>query len=253
MSKIFLYGEFLSFVLAAAVSGGSICNAESLTPPVTVALSPPAMLADCGSPGSSEASDLYQWGQAARARSNYGEAMRLYREAAEKGHLRSTTLVGIGYHLGWGVPQDNAEALHWARRAADAGEPGAMNFVGNFFRFGWGVPQDYAEAMRWYRRAAEHTGPFAAFGMSNAGDLYWNGWGVQQDRAEAVRWYYRAAQNGGSWGMNNLAWAIEHGDGIGKDIDTAVQWYRRAAALRSDPDQRGGAEQAARNLSRFGY
>jgi uncharacterized caspase-like protein len=211
------------------------------TPDVSAAVAPPiaAQTPDA----------LYTEGEAARRRSDYGEAMRLFRAAADKGHARAAVFVGVGYMNAWGVPSDYGEAMRWYRKAADSGDGFAMNNIGWLYQNGWGVPRDYAEAMRWYRQATktEH-----AVAFNNIGVLYNKGWGVPQDYHEAMRWFSEAAQKGSSWGMRNTGWAIEHGLGVRKDIDAAAEWYRRAAALTQDPDQRLGAVNARANLARLG-
>jgi hypothetical protein len=211
------------------------------TPDVSAAVAPPIA---AQSPDA-----LYTEGEAARRRSDYGAAMRLFRAAADKGHTRAAALVGVGYTNAWGVPRDYDEAMRWCRKAADSGDGFAMNYIGWLYQNGWGAPRDYAEAMRWYRQATktEH-----AVAFNNIGVLYNKGWGVPQDYHEAMRWFSEAAQRGNSWGMRNTGWAIEHGLGVRKDIDAAAEWYRRAAALTEDPDQRLGAVNARANLARLG-
>ena len=48
-----------------------------------------------------------------------------------------------------GVPPDYGEAIRWYRQAADRGNAAAMNNIGWLYQHGRGVPQDYGEAMRW--------------------------------------------------------------------------------------------------------
>ena len=192
---------------------------------------------------------LYQQGDQARLRNDFGEAMRLFRQAADKGHTRSMAWVGIGYERGWNVPRDYAEAMQWFRRAADKGDGLAMNQIGWLYHNGLGVTRDYGEAMRWYRQAAEH-GQATAF--NNIGVLYYKGFGVPQNYIEAIRWYMEGAARGNAWAMTNMGWLVEHGQGVSKDTNTAVQWYRRAEVLVADPSQRSGAERAKQHLARLG-
>jgi tetratricopeptide (TPR) repeat protein len=95
---------------------------------------------------------------------------------------------------------DYAEAIRWYRRAADQGNPHAQNNMGWLYEYGRGVAQDYGEAMRWFRLAAEQGNDSA---QSNIGRLYENGWGVAQDYGEAMRWYRKAAE-GGAGGQINV-------------------------------------------------
>ena len=55
---------------------------------------------------------------------------------------------------GEGVPSDYAEAAKWYRKAADQGDIEAQNELGSLYGTGQGVPKDYVEAYRWFELAA---------------------------------------------------------------------------------------------------
>jgi len=97
------------------------------------------------------------------------------------------------YRRGQGMPQDNAEALRWYRQAADKGDANAQYALGFMYGNGEGVPQDYGEAVSWFRKAADQGNVEAQYSL---GSVYRDGDGVSRDYAEAVRWYRKAADQG---------------------------------------------------------
>ena len=50
---------------------------------------------------------------------NKAKAAKLFREAAEQGHVSSQFNLGIMYDTGVGVPEDKGEATKWIRKAAE--------------------------------------------------------------------------------------------------------------------------------------
>ena len=87
--------------------------------------------------------------------SNYTEALRWFRAAAEQGDSVGQYMLGEMYYNANGVSQDYKEALRWFRAAAEQGQMLAQHKLGVMYYNGQGVPQDYKEALRWYREPAE--------------------------------------------------------------------------------------------------
>src|ERR1035441_120037 len=75
---------------------------------------------------------------------------RTLTEQAEKGNARAQYNLGVMYHTGQGVPQDNSEAVKWFRKAGDQGEAHAQFAPGLIYEQGQGVPQDNSEAVKWF-------------------------------------------------------------------------------------------------------
>ncbi len=94
------------------------------------------------------------------------------------------------YDGGRGVAADAAEAVRLYRQAAERGHAGAQVNLGRLYRDGRGVPRDDAEAVRWYRRAADQGHPFAQFNLAL---MYRSGDGVEQDDVAAHMWFSLAA------------------------------------------------------------
>lgn len=90
---------------------------------------------------------LYDYGQGVPQ--NYGEAIRWYRLAANKGDDWSMGRLGALYDLGLGVSKNKTEALRWQRMAADRGNAVAMAAVGGAYYDGLEVPQSYEDAYFW--------------------------------------------------------------------------------------------------------
>ena len=123
---------------------------------------------------------------------------------------------------GRGAPADPAEAARLYRAAADAGHLGAQVNLGRLYRDGRGVDRDDTEAVRWYRRAAEQGQPVAQF---NLAQMYASGDGVQQDDVAAHMWYSVAAaglsnDSGGS-STEARARAVEARDALARRMSRA--------------------------------
>jgi len=136
--------------------------------------------------------------------------------------------IGETHHrIGESLSSDFAEALKWVRKAAEQGDDNAQYFLGVMYRKGEGVSLDYAEAAAWYRKAAEHGNALAQL---NLGWAYNEGEGVTRDFPDAVNWYRKAAEQGNAVAQNNLGWMYEEGKGVPHDMVTAYMWYSIAAA-----------------------
>jgi TPR repeat protein len=160
------------------------------------------------------------------------EAVRWYRQAADRGYAPAMASLGFLYEKGRGVTKDEKAAAHWYRQAAVKGDPSAMFDLGSLYASGRGVAKDEKEAMKLYHRAAERG---LAMAMTRLGLLYDRGEGVDKDAREAVEWYRRAAERGDAAAMYNLGFSYEKGEGVKKDRAEALRWYRNAAA-RGDED-----------------
>jgi hypothetical protein len=158
---------------------------------------------------------------AAYERSDYAEAVKWFRLAADQGDVQAQFKLGVMYGDGRGVAQDHAEAVKWFRLAADQGDAGAQINLGLIYSIGRGVAQDHAEAVKWYRLAADQG---HASAQHNLGSIYFAGLGVAQDYVLAHMWFNLAASQG-----------LEH----------AFKARHRVAGLMT-PDQMAEAQRLAR-------
>ena len=148
------------------------------------------------------------------------------RELAAAGVPVGMFLLARSHQYGRGIAKSDQEAVRWYRDAAERGNASAMANLGYMYDVGAGVRNDDAEAVRWYRLAAEAGNPLA---MENLGLFYKAGRGGARDDAEAVRWYRAAAERGYTRSMALLGLSYERGEGVDRDVEQAVTLYRSAA------------------------
>jgi len=166
-------------------------------------------------------------GLEAAERGDYATALREWRPLAEQGNADAQYNLGIMYHNGKGVPQDNAEAARLYRTAAEQGDANAQFNLGVMYNRGEGVPQNYTEAVKWYRTAAEQGNAEAQY---NLGLIYYEGRGVRRDYAEAMRWHRKAAEWGQARAQNSVGAMYADGEGVPQDYVQAHMWFNLAAA-----------------------
>lgn len=131
----------------------------------------------------------------------FGDAMRWYRAAAEKGYPRAQFLLGYMYETGVQVAQDLPLARMWYGKASVQGEPRALYRLARMYQDGRGGDIDIGEAARLYRAAAER-GHVAA--QSVLGYLYAKGEGVERDGPQAYLWLSLAARASNDTAAENL-------------------------------------------------
>lgn len=156
---------------------------------------------------------------------NEAEAVRLYRQAADRGHAPSQASLGLAYDLGRGIGQSYAEALKWYRRATDQGNARGQYLLGTLYENAQGVPKDLAAAARWYRLSADQGDSSGQWSLARA---YERGQGVTQSDTEAVKWFRLSAEKGFAPAQNSLGVMYESGKGVRADNKEAVKWYRLA-------------------------
>jgi TPR repeat protein len=165
--------------------------------------------------------------ESAERAGRYEEALRIYRDGAEKGDARAQVRLGWLYLRGLGVSRDDAEALHWFRKAAEQGEPHAAATLGQMYGSGRGVTASDAEAVKWLRIAADAG---VATGQFDLGVMYRSGrGGLPQDDAKALEWFRAAAAQGNPQAEVNIGVMYEKGIAVPKDLGEAAKWYAKAA------------------------
>jgi hypothetical protein len=68
---------------------------------------------------------------------------------AEAGDTDAQWQMGVRYHDGQGVPQDDAQAVRWFQLAAEQGNVTAQGALGAYYWRGRGVPADFSKAYFW--------------------------------------------------------------------------------------------------------
>lgn len=145
---------------------------------------------------------------------------------AQAGDPESETILGLGYHAGTLLKLDDTEALRLLRQAANRGFVGAEESMGIFCQIGFGIPPDKAQAVFWYTKAAQHGSMDAA---TNLALMYSMGDGIQKDAAKAAIWFRRAAEAGDATAQLNVASLYHRGEGVTQDDAQAVLWLTKAA------------------------
>ena len=156
----------------------------------------------------------------------YEEAVKLNRDAADKGDPVALNNLAAAYGNGLGVPKDNAQAVDFYRRAADKGYAVAQFNLASFYERGVGLKKDDGEAARLYRQAAE--GGFG-LALANLGVFYEFGrGGLPKDIAKAAQLYQQAADKGVTGAMLKLGYLYATGAGVAKDGPRALQLFTAA-------------------------
>lgn len=124
---------------------------------------------------------------------NVNHAVRLYRQATEKGDAYSAYRLAE-YHGIRNLASDRPLIAYYYKLAADRGHAEAQYTYAQFYRSGhYGVTIDEGEAMRWVIRAANKGSSRAQYEL---GVKLVEGIGLPQDREMGVRWLQIAAARG---------------------------------------------------------
>ena len=184
----------------------------------------------------------FLWSKGYDGKQSHEEALRWWREAAQRGYTVSMNNIGLAYANGHGVEPDIEQALEWWLQSAFLGNAWAMNSVGDCYETGSGVGRNYTMAMTWYQSAAENGDVLGNF---NIAALYEAGKGVDRDYGQALVWYRKAAAMGDAASMRSIARIYREGLGVKIDMVEAYAWHR-IAERRFKPQE---AQEAALNLA----
>jgi TPR repeat protein len=121
---------------------------------------------------------------------DYGNSVRLYRQASDLGSMAATVGLGQLYAQGLGVPKDLKQAARLYRVAADKGNPAGQAQLGFAYETGEGVPENWNEMRRWCKKSADQHHPL---GLNCVGRLYQFGMAVPMNRAQAIAWFDKAS------------------------------------------------------------
>jgi TPR repeat protein len=124
----------------------------------------------------------------------YEEAVKWYRQAAEKGHAAAQNRLGNCYCDGHGVEKNLVEAVKLFRQAAEHGYVGAQYNLGVCYYHGEGEEKNMAEAVKWFHQAAEQGDADAQYDL---GRCYYFSYGhCERDLGKAEHWLAKAVENG---------------------------------------------------------
>jgi len=158
---------------------------------------------------------------------NYTEATKWYRKAAEQNFKEAQLSLGVYYEYGTGVPKDLQEAVKWYQKSADQGYALAQYYLGNMYFFGQGVNTNYDEAIKWFRLSAGQGNTDAQLKL---GGIYASGTGVPKDYEAAFGWTYKAAAQEVPVAQCSVGFSYLLGMGVSQDNIEAYKWFNFSAA-----------------------
>jgi TPR repeat protein len=170
---------------------------------------------------------LYQLGRAYAAGQQWPEAMRAYRQAADKGSTTAMVELGVMFGTGTGVPKDEAQARQLFERAATAGNPRGVT---NLAALTGGTPND-PQSRAMFTRAAEGGSAEAQYQL---GLMISDGVGGPRDDAAARAWFEKAAAQGHAGALERMGAFAQSGRGGSQDANAAKAYYEKAAALGNE-------------------
>jgi uncharacterized protein len=191
------------------------------------------------------------------------EAIRWFKCAADQGHVKAQTALGLIYLGAQEITPDKAQARDWFMQAAEQGEAKAQWNLALMLINGSGVvKKDLKQAFvlcqkaadqgfvpaqatlgilfakmkkpekaaEWWRIAAEQGDPEAQYNLSVA---YGKGLGLSQDAELALDWLIKAAEQGVASAQSKLGLRYVTGDGVALDPIEGHKWLM-LASLKGD-------------------
>lgn len=167
----------------------------------------------------------YQYGRALYASGDFDDALRQFRAAYDKGHVRAASMLGRLYQLGVGVERDPAKAVPLFEAGTKKGDPYAQYRLAKALIQGQGVEVDVDRGMKLLISAGEagHT-----YALNQLGFEYRNGEHTAQDLPRAVSFFQKSVARGDVWGMVNLGLLYRDGKGLDKDTQRALDLFMQA-------------------------
>jgi hypothetical protein len=153
------------------------------------------------------------------------DAIKLYREAADRGNLRAMVSLGLLMESGDGLPKDPAKAVALYERAAAAGSPDAAINLAVAAMGGVGTPRDPARAVELLTKAAAAGSPIATY---NLGVLAQEG--NAQVQGSALAYFQKATELGDPRGFVPAAILLDEGRGVRKDPVAASRMLLQGVA-----------------------
>ncbi len=162
------------------------------------------------------------------AAQSHGEALKLYKQAMDKGSNDATAAYGRYLLSGaGGVEKDAAQGLFLVRKAAEGGSAAAMALMGDLTLGGAGQEADPKTAGFWYQRAASEKDPAGYLGLARLYDA--GAAGLVKDESRATILLLEAAKLGEPLAMNEMGIRYQSGRGMAQDNVAAVGWFSMAA------------------------
>ncbi len=169
-----------------------------------------------------------QLGRAYLAANRHEDALRIFKDAADRGSGYATAEMGFLNFRGLaGMEKNYPAARLWWEKAARLGVPVAMSNLAYMFERGIGGEKDFAKARGWFQRGLALNDTHAIIGL---GLLYRDGKGVPEDDVKAKEMFVKAASLDDPEGYYLLGTFAQLGLAGPKDYDEARRNYELAAA-----------------------
>lgn len=160
-------------------------------------------------------------------------ALRLYRQAAEGLNVDALNRLALMHYRGEaGVPQNYGEAARLFDQAATKGNANALFNLGRLYFEGKGVPRDLPKAIEFYRLAAQKDHILA---LNTLGALYRAGSREGAERNTARSYFARSASFGNAVGLYETARMILE-DGTDPAHMVEAHMYLNLASARMHPN-----------------
>jgi TPR repeat protein len=177
--------------------------------------------------GEADEPTLFERGELAYQQQDWGNALRWFVQAANKGDSAAQNMIGEMYGRGEGVGQNDAEALRWFTLAAEQKNHEAETNLGITYREGYGVTRNYDQAYAWLERAAKAQYPAAIYHL---GVMYEHEMLIAEDEDVWIDMYERAAELGYGPAQARIGHMYENGVVFDQSYSDAIYWYNLATA-----------------------
>ena len=158
---------------------------------------------------------------------NREKATELFRKAADMGNATAQLWM---YAILKEKETNYPEAMKYLRMAAEQYDKDAMYELGLCYYNGkCGLKKDPEQALYWYRIAAEHNSPQA---LRNLGIVYHEGLcNIAVDKEAAFRYTKQAADLDDGLACWQTSYYYERGDGVAIDVEKAIYYAKKGAYL----------------------
>jgi len=131
----------------------------------------------------------YRYEKGKQVKRNSEKAIKWYRKAAQKGHVKAQDRLAMLYYK----KKRYDKARFWLEKRAKAGNSEAQFLYANTYRYGLGAKISNKSAKHWYNKAAKKDHKQAQYEL---GRMYRNGIGMKKNHDKALKWFKKAAKQG---------------------------------------------------------
>ncbi len=171
--------------------------------------------------------DLVHPAMLAQDKGDTERAVKLWREAADRGSAPGQFMLARAYYDGKGVEKNDIEARRWFELAAAQDDSDAMLRLGYMVHNGRGFEPDHQAELAWYAKAAELANADALDELSDAyrlGDI------VEADDGKAYEYSRQAAQLEDAGAQAQLSYFYEMATGVPRSDRLSNFWAQRSAS-----------------------